>query len=1096
MKKWLLPLAAGMLLLAGCTTSSMKGTPLYSGEYETREGPASNRINAWPLVYYRKPALSILWPLMEFCPSYQAVRPIYSAYGTDTDQPVYNVAWPIGRFDPSGKNYRIFPVYWGEEFCNVVPLYWHEGHPVSGTGYDSLFPFWIWINRSYGNSLHLMWPFFAHHDYDTWSAWRCWPIYSRKDTETGYSQYIAWPLIHSYEDPESKGSWALPLYAHANADDRNTFLSLPYSFSRSTVSGEKSWDMALPLCYRSWEGERFGWAAFPALSWGSRDPYGSQLRYLLGLGGVSRSDNELRHHLFPLYYYGNDADERALYTLPWWWKTRADGSGFNAMFPLYYYGYGENKAAFYSLPWWMKKRADGSGWHALAPLYYRSYSEDESAFYSLPWLSKTRSDGSVWHGSFPLYYRGYSDEVSSFYSLPWMSQKKADGSGWNTTIPFYYHGYSTNSSAFYSPVWMSEHHADGTAWQASFPFYYGAESPDGSVMITPFYARKLHEDGTPAWRCYIPFVYVNDEYDAHFMTLLGGRWRLGEEQSWIALPLLSGGSKNEESGRNMYLAGLAARHWNPERSSSYVFPLYYRAPEDGRFVSVPYATWQHGSNQNHMVPPLLSGWQRNDESARAVIAAGLAGFRAGGSDPYSYVAPLYYASPANDTFISLPYSAWPNGDRTNHVIPPLLSGWQSGTNSTRAVLAAGLAGFRAGGDEPYHYVLPLYYTAPEQDNFFSIPYSSWSNGDRKNRMILPLLSRWYNDSDSSGATIALGLAGYRKGGAYSYHYALPLYYAAPENNTFFSLPYSTWTSSDRQQHALPLLLSGWSESPEFTDLLLLGGIGHWRTGASGVEGSHVLPFYAWAKDEYFYSAIYGTNRKKSYFATPLVGRYEAGSGKAGSWVFPLYWHRKDISSDAVRGYYFPLGYYNRSENRKSHGFMGIYDSTRTEYEWMSRSDDSKKYSEESRRFHYLLSFGQSDEHWRYELDDDGNRLERSVYTKDQGFFPLWNHEVRDYAPADNRLETSSLLGILYDTRHEEGTKDEEHDYFRRRILWRLYHYEKLNGDMSTDIFPGITIDSYKDGYYKMSVLWRLFRYEKDPETDRKKLDLLFLPLKR
>jgi hypothetical protein len=109
---------------------------------------------------------------------------------------------------------------------------------------------------------------------------------------------------------------------------------------------------------------------------------------------------------------------------------------------------------------------------------------------------------------------------------------------------------------------------------------------------------------------------------------------------------------------------------------------------------------------------------------------------------------------------------------------------------------------------------------------------------------------------------------------------------------------------------------------------------------------------------------------------------------------------------------------------------------------------------------------------------------------------LWSRTVDEKTAAGTRLETSSLLGFLYDTRHEEQTGEKEHDYLRRRVLWRLYHREKLNGDASTDIFPGITVDSYKNGYYKCSVLWRLFCYEKDPETNNKKLDLLFIPLRR
>ncbi len=1132
MKKWVLPLAAVVMLSAGCSTTSMKGTPFYSGEYETREGPAADRVNLWPLLYYRDPALSVLWPLMEFSPSHQAIRPVYSAYDLNTDHPVYNVVWPIGRFDPAQDRYRIFPVYWGDDYFNVVPLYWHEGHPLSGTGHDALFPLWIWMQNARGHSLHLAWPLFASQRYDTWNAWHLWPVYGMRQTQSSLERYVAWPLVHSYTNATASGNWVVPLYAYSNTDQRKTFLSLPYSRSMAHDPDGRNWETALPLWYRGWAGDQSSWMVFPALSWGQRNGKDSDSWYALGLGHLARSPDRLQHHVLPLYYYGSDPEAHALYTLPWWWKQRSDDSGFSALVPLYYHGYSDSHSSFYSLPWlskqyangsgwnasipfyfynsnpdykaiytlpwWMKEYADGSGWHALAPLYYRSHSDEGSAFYSLPWFSKTRADGSGWHTSIPLYYRGYSAEASSFYSLPWLSRKTADGNGWSATIPIYYHGYSPDSSAFYSPVWMSERHPDGASWQASFPFYYGAASADGSVVITPFYARKQHANGSLAWRCYIPFVYVNEDYDAHFMTLLGGRWRLGDQQNWIALPLLSGGASNADGGRNIYLGGLAAQRWDEAGSSHYVLPLYYRAPQSGTLVTLPYSTWADGEAQNHVIPPLLSGWKSTDDSTRAILAAGVAGFRAGGSSPYSYLAPLYYAAPKQKTFVSLPYATWANGDRNVHLLPPLLSGWYSEDEVSRGLLAAGLAGYRTGGDHPFHYVFPLYYSAAADDTFYSIPYSTWRNGDRKNHLVLPLLSGWHSGSESSGGTFALGLAGYRKGEPYSYSYAAPFYYCAPEKDAFLSLPYATWRYGRRQQHVVPPLLSGWSASPDSTDYLLAGGLAYWRQGLDGVEASHLLPFYAWSKDQYFYSVLYGSNNQKSYFATPLVGRYENGSGKSGSWALPLYWHRRKLATDAVQGYYFPLGYYKRNDTLSNHGFFGLYDSTRTRYnrQISDRNGKEEWYANETRRFHYLLFFGQSDEYWNYKTDAQGEDRVLDRYVKKQGFFPLWNHSIREQASAGKRLEKSSVLGMLYDTRHEEEHAQQEHDYFRRRVLWRLFHYEKLNGDVSADVFPAITVDSYESGYYKLSVFWRLFRYEKDPENEKTKLDLLFIPFKR
>ena len=135
--------------------------------------------------------------------------------------------------------------------------------------------------------------------------------------------------------------------------------------------------------------------------------------------------------------------------------------------------------------------------------------------------------------------------------------------------------------------------------------------------------------------------------------------------------------------------------------------------------------------------------------------------------------------------------------------------------------------------------------------------------------------------------------------------------------------------------------------------------------------------------------------------------------------------------------------------------------------------------------------------------DATNAVARYLATDENWLFPLWSGENRrgvmyDLADGsktlDAGLETFSALWFLYDWKHE-SIPIESHDYVRRRVLWRLYHYERLNGDESTDIFPAITWDRRKDGYRKASFLWRFFRYAHDPAKGTS-LDILFLPIRR
>ncbi|NLX25702.1 MAG: hypothetical protein GXY61_07055 [Lentisphaerae bacterium] len=885
MKKWVLPLAMLSLTgLVGCTTQSMKGTPFFFGDYEDREGPPADRFNAWPLVYYRDPALSVLWPLMEFSPEHQAVRPIYSADGLGSNYPEYNVVWPIARFAPGKQKYRIFPVFWGDDYLNVFPLYWHEGEPWSGTGHDALFPLWIWSNRTSGDSLYVAWPFYARHRSEDENAWYLWPLYGQKKSKDSVSRSVAWPLIHMYSSPSQSGSWAFPLYGYDRNDSRTSFYSLPYS--RSVSENGKSWDLALPLWYRNWLGDARSWALFPALSWGNKDADQVDNHYLLGLASYARSTDARSHWVLPLYYYSSDADSKLLFTLPWWSKEQADGSGFHSLMPLYFYRY------------------------------------------------------------------------------------------------------TADSSGFYSPVWMAETQEDGSRWRAAFPFYYGAESNEGSVMITPLYAGKKHADGSPAWRCYIPFIYFNSDYDAHFMTALGGYWKMGDQKNWLALPLLSGGQKDDVSGRYILFGGLAAKRWDEAGSASHIFPLYYRSPQNNMFISAPYATWESGGRARHVIAPLLSGWSTDDESTRAILAAGLAGFRKGGSDPYSYVLPLYYAAPKDQSFLSLPYSTWKTKSGQKHLVLPLLSGWNISSERTQALVAGGLVGW---------------------------------------------------------------------------------------------------------------------EKNQKTDQL---------------DWSHLLPLYLWERDELFYTLLFGKDPKRSYFATPLIGSYNEESGKTGSWVFPFYRHKRDLDSGAVNGSYLLLGEYGKNENRTYHSFSGVYDyrhsksrreKTFGEHNYvgfikpglrpaqateLGEVGDSLSIEEESTYLDYFI--GTFDEQWTRTVNlDQGTNTVAELHSKKNSIFPLWESDLSEDLVNGQSLKTTSLLGILYDTRREEGDPENpDHEYVRKRVLWRLFHYEKLNGDKSTDIFPAVTLDSYKNGYRKASFLWRLFRYEKNPETGSKKLDLFFIPIKR
>lgn len=121
-----------------------------------------------------------------------------------------------------------------------------------------------------------------------------------------------------------------------------------------------------------------------------------------------------------------------------------------------------------------------------------------------------------------------------------------------------------------------------------------------------------------------------------------------------------------------------------------------------------------------------------------------------------------------------------------------------------------------------------------------------------------------------------------------------------------------------------------------------------------------------------------------------------------------------------------------------------------------------------------------------------------MHRSESGLFPLWNYECLSSTTGRWSRASGSLLLALFDYKHETGRMPPNttpHDYSRWRVLFGLYHHERLNGTTSIDLFPAITIDrDTAVDTRKISFLWRLFRYERAP--GRRAVDLLFLPVWR
>ena len=349
---------------------------------------------------------------------------------------------------------------------------------------------------------------------------------------------------------------------------------------------------------------------------------------------------------------------------------------------------------------------------------------------------------------------------------------------------------------------------------------------------------------------------------------------------------------------------------------------------------------------------------------------------------------------------------------------------------------------------------------------------------------------------------------------------------------------------------MPPLLSAWDDDGNWGRIAL--GLAGWD-----LDAHWLFPlYYRDSSENTFLTPIFGRfGDGDRYWATPLVGTHSILNGTTGSWFFPLWDFR--YKGDTYDHNILLLGGAERTDaNHSSAWFWPLFhDLSDTGVAKLLAEMDSP--SAPDRSFFYLLDLNPvnapatkipcyDSDHAaegtsillglggsRHDVrlnpstvrfgrdfpppDADGpfahflrppdaaatNAVARYLAEDESWFFPLWDDECRrgvmfDIASGEKRLdaklETFSALCFLYDWRRE-SIPEESHDYVRRRVLWRLYHYERLNGDESTDIFPAITWDRRKDGYRKASFLWRFFRYEHDPAKGTS-LDILFLPIRR
>ncbi len=348
------------MFTGGCANMEMKGTPFFTGGHGKHRGPAEQRVNGWPLVYYRDPALSVLWPVFELTDDHAAVRPVFSVYGLDRANREYNVLWPLAQFDFHTRDHHVFPVFWGDDHRVAFPLYWHFDSGMNRGWTDSLFPLWV-VRKRGTNEL---------------SVWAAWPsLHRHTNTRTG-----------------RESSMVFPFYYYRRAPDGSLFLSLPWMSGRGP--GDEKWSALFPLFYQSSDSNH---SALVTLLWAQGK---SERRDWIAVVPLAWWDQKQETWLSPLWAQWRNGDRRH-HVAPWalsWSTIGPDRSDLWLLGGLAHSSWGEKPGAHHAFPFYYRNPRTDT---LLTPLC--GWSESAEFLYPFTPLAgiRTKSHSGSW--LFPLY---------------------------------------------------------------------------------------------------------------------------------------------------------------------------------------------------------------------------------------------------------------------------------------------------------------------------------------------------------------------------------------------------------------------------------------------------------------------------------------------------------------------------------------------------------------------------------------------------------------------------------------------------------------------------------------------------------------------
>lgn len=654
-------------LLGGCSAPEMKGTPFYTGKYELDIPDADvNRVNLWPLAYYREPVLSVLWPIFEKTEEHMALRPMLSAYGDTEDYWEYNFLWPLGQWDSRLNENRLVPYFWGkthrpgddaQNYNILFPLWWHFEDEL-----DTLIPLW-----------------FVRH-----SNWQ-----SGQFTE--HNRWFCGPLAHAFNSP-AEFNWHVALFGHSEDRTRESAIDcLPFPLYISwRDKTERGLFTPLYTHNEQLEDGRQGWSAVPPLlslhTWNSE----KDDRWLGGplfrvCGGSEL--NAWHALLFARYRYLSDDSQYAGYPYPLIFSWR-DHLGHGFFTPLYAFweedGPGPPKKCSvvpFLLSWHSQDPERSSYWFA-GPLGHYCSDKEGTAWHAGPFgRIRNASTQATYSGyPWPLLFSWESPQRKGLFTpafASWENTASTEPDGWSFSLPLLsWHIWSAGEDGYFlggplahlktggaNPSWhvgLFGRYYDAPS-QASYsgypwPLLFSWENPKRQGFFSPLYAyQQDNATGAVSGRSILPPL------------LYWHSWTATEDDHWLLGPLAHRRTGEELEGWHIGPFGRYRKPKTDKAYSGYPWPLVFswQSPQERGFFSPLYGYQRdisHGGDDGWGALPLLLAWRSWGKSRDDVYGLlGLFSEHRSNAIRYGHLLPFYDYDQRKHRFYS-PLFGWRDPD--------------------------------------------------------------------------------------------------------------------------------------------------------------------------------------------------------------------------------------------------------------------------------------------------------------------------------------------------------------------------------------------------------------------------------------------------